>query len=809
MAFWQLYYTSCRDGLAGAPGFQFNAATPGLGEDVMRDVEQLTAYQPPRSAAPGDSPVNLCFRPGPVTVVARVEYVGVDYSHRPGNYFAHALVTRSPEADLGARPAIELWNAPFWRAEPVPGTELPPLAGPPPAGPLDRATAEAFTRGRPAARHLPAMLTAAEVAVRSGDRRVVLIGASDQELAYWIAALCYRLPAATVAALSFATYERDPRYSRAHLVGTLPTGDLGPSDQDFETFDLFDLTGDRVSDIAVHPLARMLAELSAADAAEAWRRAARLASGAEQSFDDWRPVVAATLMTWSGSESARDEQAAVSAWLAAGTAHLADTEVAELGRVTLACVPRDDAGDETVFTLGNLAAVAAARGLTALLDQVERRVIQAVVPRSHAMGALPSVPIRGEAGRAYGCELLSGELPRLPAAGAAALLAWAAGAGVPVSDGSLRELGRRTAGPALLLQPADPMLRAVLPGRPALCDGVVAYLGAVGAPEFDRLVEAVEAGLDEALGPAVTEAGPAVRQAVAVARVRAGRADPLDGLSAALDEGGDIPVGRLIDLLFPAGRWTVAEAGRAFAVLGPRRATIEPVTARFAATVLAEPPPGARAEHADLCLRLARSPVRARLSPAARDRVEMFANADRWADEIARSGKDRADLLKSLHSWLSRLPDADRRAVEEVLLRRFADFKASARADLIQGLIGLRRAYCAGLVAALRVREPDLAVGASAVRTLRHLAMKPASGANQAACSELDGALRASIGRWRSGRQNRFLEYVESSAPDTAAFLRRWYGQAPAGLLNRLARRLLPRGAPSPGPDPTQPRRSL
>src|SRR4051794_20210296 len=103
MAFSQLYYTSCLIGLSGAAGFQFNAATRGTAPDVMRTVEELTAYQPPRSVSTDGSlealrgaPVNLCYAPGPVTVVAQVEYVGTDYSNRLGNYFAHALVTGDP-----------------------------------------------------------------------------------------------------------------------------------------------------------------------------------------------------------------------------------------------------------------------------------------------------------------------------------------------------------------------------------------------------------------------------------------------------------------------------------------------------------------------------------------------------------------------------------------------------------------------------------------------------------------------------------------------------------------------------------------
>jgi hypothetical protein len=47
VAFAQLYYTSCEHGLTGLPGYQFNAVTPGVTVEVMREVERITGYEPP------------------------------------------------------------------------------------------------------------------------------------------------------------------------------------------------------------------------------------------------------------------------------------------------------------------------------------------------------------------------------------------------------------------------------------------------------------------------------------------------------------------------------------------------------------------------------------------------------------------------------------------------------------------------------------------------------------------------------------------------------------------------------------------
>src|SRR5215472_2516352 len=105
----QLYYTSCRRGLLGYGGFQFNAVSPGVTTAQMREVEEATSYQPPGPGFSGaaeahdtDLPVAFSHRESELgySITARVVGTGADYSGRPGNYFAHALITDSP-ADFG------------------------------------------------------------------------------------------------------------------------------------------------------------------------------------------------------------------------------------------------------------------------------------------------------------------------------------------------------------------------------------------------------------------------------------------------------------------------------------------------------------------------------------------------------------------------------------------------------------------------------------------------------------------------------------------------------------------------------------
>ena len=106
MAFQQLHYTSCEHGLSGYSGFQFNAVTPGISPVVMREVEDRTVYEPPgwlvaspRPEQPSAYPVAFCYGTSDATgavITAQAVFAGTDYSGRPGNYFAHALVTATP-----------------------------------------------------------------------------------------------------------------------------------------------------------------------------------------------------------------------------------------------------------------------------------------------------------------------------------------------------------------------------------------------------------------------------------------------------------------------------------------------------------------------------------------------------------------------------------------------------------------------------------------------------------------------------------------------------------------------------------------
>jgi hypothetical protein len=326
MAFAQLYYTSCESGLSDFAGFQFNAVTPGLAPQVLREVEALTSYEPPRSlgfrpsaAEIAGCPVNLVYRCEPVTVLANVVFVGLDFSQRLGNYFAHALVGQIGADRFDQVLPIELWGSPIWTDRPIAGRELPALPQLPDAAGrhrLTRAGVDRFLAARERPEQLAALVTAAEDAVARRGRSIVVIEADTTAAAQWIAAISFLLPPAVARRMSFDTYRHRPEYSDANVIGTLPESDFDLGDSTFHSYVVFDPASGRISDVVPEPAAALLARAGAVGAAGLWERAATLADLAALSLAECRPVLVAAAVL-SRIPVPADDLDALGRWLAA------------------------------------------------------------------------------------------------------------------------------------------------------------------------------------------------------------------------------------------------------------------------------------------------------------------------------------------------------------------------------------------------------------------------------------------------------------------------------------------------------------
>ena len=528
MAFQQLYYTSCETGLAGYGGYQFNAVTPGTSPVVMREVEERSVYEPPRwlladpsPDEPEAYPVVLSYWTSETVrtaIVVHVAFAGTDYSGRPGNYFAHALVTSTPGPDFGPLLPAELWGAELWHSRPIEANELAPLRGPLPRGVIDRPGVQAFLDARGTERLLPELLTAVGRAM-SGDRPVLLANDDANENIWWIAAVSYLLGEHLAPGMAFTTYSHRPGYSAHHLIGVV--SDALPPDAGL-SFRLFDLDTGRTPGGSVHPLGALLARTGVIATDGLWRQATAFASGTEQGLDDWLGPVAAAAGVLGGRLSASEVEA-VARWLpgVAGRMPAQHTDVI-LG-VALA---QQDAALPTGCLFG-LLELARLLPSSAHAGHLERLLLGQAAARL-ARGE-PFPPVRFTSPAAGAAQEQAAVLLHAAAAPAAlAVLEWAAASGVALPERELERYGQTVLAP----DTPGPVLARMVRASPAILRGLIARL----AHEPPRLAEEVLSG---PAGAAISEddlaSYPRLAETRVLVSVDQGKTEPLQAFDQIVD----------------------------------------------------------------------------------------------------------------------------------------------------------------------------------------------------------------------------------------------------------------------------------
>ncbi|MBC6460749.1 GTPase-associated protein 1-related protein [Actinomadura sp. HBU206391] len=460
MAFQQLYYTSCERGLSGFAGFQFNAVTPGISPAVMAEVEQLTVYEPPLHLTAGsgryehsDYPVNLLHARIEGTgsiIIARVAFVGEDFSQRWGNYFAHTLMTHDPHSDLANRLPIELWEAPFWRSKPHDEPELPLLPGPPQRGHLSRLSVTDFMGSQPHLHLLPLLLSAAQEAISGGPHSVLLVGPDSTTIAHWIGALSYLLGDGLARRMTFSTYHRNPDYCPTHIVGAVaPTASSATvSATRFRLFNVAEGQTAATAEVAVHPAAPLLVRTGIEASARLWRRARMLAARldrAPDSLEDWFPPLATAAMLLDERLDPVELDAAVSwcsdpnTWAAAGADDLVDKLLSQ----PLECLPPE--------RQRQLIELMDDGGQRHRIEEVELSLVRGAMAQSGS-GTAPGQLTRltSPLSRRMAAHTVSERLRTADAVTAVDLLAWAGAASAPVSGEIIESCTRRTIADAIL-----------------------------------------------------------------------------------------------------------------------------------------------------------------------------------------------------------------------------------------------------------------------------------------------------------------------------------------------------------------------
>jgi GTPase-associated protein 1, N-terminal domain type 2/GTPase-associated protein 1, C-terminal domain/GTPase-associated protein 1, middle domain len=784
MGFAQLYYTSCEIGLSGFAGFQFNAVTPGLSPDVLRNVESLTAYRPPHwlSVRPTAAeiqacPVNLVYTSTPATILANVVFVGTDFSQRSGNYFAHALVSQTGvDAFEGILP-IEFWGSPIWVSEPIRRTELPrlpQLPEPSPDGPLSRADVARFLDGGSRREHLAVLLTAAENAVLRGGRPIVIVHPDTVEAARWIAAISFLLRPAVARRLSFSTYHRSPGHIDVHVTATLPDSDFDVNEGSFRSYIVLDEATGRISDVAPEPAADLLVRAGPGQAAALWEHAARLARITGDSLADWHPalVMAAVL---DGPEVTTSDLDALSGWL---LQHAAGVSPGERGAVLRRIL------GNPAFRPRHLAALATMSRLDGdheLAVRIERAVAEVELrrvadPAGTDIGT--GVPIVTAEGKAFAVSQCAERLAGASAPVAISLLGWSTDLGLELAEATLRACGERILGPQLVARPDEDTL-GVLAGARPLIEGALAHLVAVAGLQPEAVVRALAAGLDDVASKARVTLPDPLAEAALMASVSKHPENRMAALSQFLahDRDGSLRLSeRLLGRIWPEGRWTAAETLAAIGALEPERVLAEPVRAWVVRGVL-EPfdDGGYLSSYRQLCQALQASGLAGKLPEEAKSRLDAFAATSREIERAeAERGRNRAVIIRQL---ASSYPDQSPPVQDLLCEALVSQPEKMAGSRYLPHAVGTYpKPVVSAFLGATRGRLAAPADIDAVARLFRCLtALRHARDALIA--PGLEKTLREGLGLWRRGDLNRLNERLRDTDQETADEFAAWRQQ--------------------------------
>lgn len=800
MGFSQLYYTSCETGLSGFAGFQFNAATPGISPEVLRSVEALTSYKPPRSlgarptaAEIAACPVNLVYTLEPATILAKVIFAGTDFSHRSGNYFAHALVSDNGTDAFEKILPIELWDSGMWESEPVSDTNLPvlpQLREPLPDGMVSRGEVSRFLGGGARSEQLVTLLTAAENAVLRDGRPIVIVDPGPATAAQWIAAISFLLPPEVARMLSFATYHHNPGYINVHVIGTTPDSDFDLNDGAFRSYVVLDGDTGRISEVEPAPAAALLVRAGPRKAAALWERAGELADIPGAALADWHPALAMAALV-DGEEVTEADLDVLSDWLQNEAGRLRPGNSGAALRAFLASPSRQPR---------HLAAFGALPGLAAdpgLAEQVERAVVAEELRQlTTASGdqAGTGVRLTTAAGREFATQQCAEQLSSAPAKTALSLLGWSTEHGLTLPGAVLRECGEHVLGPQLILAPDEDTI-GVVAGAPALAEGVVAHLAAVVAEQPEAVERAFAAGLGDIAADAAVVLPAGLGEAAVLATARSHpekRADALREIVTRNQQLGrdDRVTEGLLSRIWPAGRWTTAEALAVVQAFGAERIPAGPILDWVSRTVL-DPPRdvGYLRPYQELCQVL--EPAASGLLP--KQAAERRASFLGVAAEIKRVKKEpdevRAKIIRNLAAGYGRQPPPAQDLLRPALAAQpehmtGSRYLGSAVATYPEPVVS---AFLDTARQRLAAAPPDIGAAARLFRCL--VALEDAN--DGVLAPGLDHVLVESLGRWRRVDLNRLHERLRALNPAAADVFDNWRQQLGTTGTHRSWRRFL------------------
>jgi hypothetical protein len=668
----------------------------------MREVERHTIYEPPLALqatgtrSPDDFPVNLlyAFNSSPeIVIIARVQFTGLDFSNRSGNYFAHSLITDSPDADLHEVLPVELWNASFWQSSQGDRAELAPLPPPRPSGFITRPRIAGFLAAEGGTcEQIAALLTATEAAMDAG-RQVLLVGPDAENVCQWIAVASYLLGPGIARRLSFSTYNYDPRRCSTHIVGTISAA--GPLRADIvRGFHVFDLARETVPDVPPSSAALLLARLGVVAAADLWELARSLRPSSVPPLAEGLPVLASAALML-GHRLTTPELAAALGWLHADSSTVTAGQFAAAVRGALELRLVELSANEkhqlvSVATRGQEPGETSPGALVGLVEQALVESAFAELDHGNPIGA--GIELRTPAARELATDGCSMRLRTSDPQIVVDLLTWAGAVGVEPAEKLLRLAGRDAILPGLLVGKIPPGLAEIAGDWPVLRAGVAAGLATLPASRQQelltsraaRILRARDFAADRVLGTEwlVTQArnGGMTRPAALAdfVSLRASwRYAPADFT-------------RLIERLWDGRGWTPEEGTELIGLLDVGALTDDPVRSRLTALLRTLPEPDNTRAWVGFVLRLAELPA-GKLPP---EQAELADELSHLITLTTRAERDTppdeaiAELLRGYKSGSEQARGLLKRLLPPLLLRHsdLSSILGSCPPDLFRSL---------------------------------------------------------------------------------------------------------------------------
>jgi hypothetical protein len=247
----QLYYTSCTKGTGAGSGFQVKALTPGMSQEERDALNRSLGYRIP-PGLPSDAveahPVALRYQclDASSCILLCSQSSGPDDAGRPGNFFAHCILT--DRKDFAFFPPIMYWKHPFWRREDQSDRlEIESVASFDMEPSMEFGDVWTFLDSKGRREWFHSLLCAV---LRFGeDRRPVVIIDSADNVAMWVAAVTFALPAGVRPYISFATYHHDPYQVPFLITGTTSDSRFRCSADEYESYFVMNVPQGKVSHV--------------------------------------------------------------------------------------------------------------------------------------------------------------------------------------------------------------------------------------------------------------------------------------------------------------------------------------------------------------------------------------------------------------------------------------------------------------------------------------------------------------------------------------------------------------------------------